>query len=125
MIDESIKYPQIDNILRSNQYIHAKDLFCNHSYSQHGNLTLKNIDIIYRIDYINKKVISIYESYSNSINLNELPFCSKAFGKGLATLGEESRDHLYLIQEIVYWLRVTADELISWCYINYYLDEYK
>ena len=77
-----------------------------------GNLYLTYSEIVIRIECLNGSIISIYEYFHTH---NELV---KARGGG-STL-DEGYKHNFEIEQIIYWLRKTADELISMLYIFSY-----
>jgi len=91
--------------------LHENDLIPFNANIPYANLVSKHSNIIQRIDNINIKIKLAYESYKNNIT-DKPPF-------QLANLTE----HCFIIEEIIYWLRKTADELISIMYVCKYFDK--
>lgn len=66
-----------------------------------GNMALKHTMLIQRFDHINLLIREIFATYESAKNLDN---------------GRITR-HLLLAEELVYWLRKTADELIGLLYM--------
>jgi hypothetical protein len=92
-------------------FLHVNDMIPFNANIPYANLLSKYVDIIKRIDNINIKIKSAYESYQKNIT-DKPPF-------QLANLNE----HCFIIEEIIYWLRKTADELIAIMYVCKYFEK--
>jgi len=104
----------IPSIKRKTTYpgaLHVNDMIPFNANVPYANLVSKHTDIIQRIDNINIKIKLAFESYKKNIT-DKPPF-------QLANLTE----HCFIIEEIIYWLRKTADELISIMYVCKYFDK--
>lgn len=68
------------------------------AYSSYGNLALKYLKVFQRLDHANKTILHVYAQHAALRTDPSSPYLSS---------------HLFLQEEIVYWLRQAADELIS------------
>jgi len=88
-------------------FVHAYDLIPLPADTPYGNLILKSMKIITRIDKINSKIEATYKSYENALaKRNEI--------------GTDMLEHQFLAEEVIYWLRKTADELVALFYVCNY-----
>ena len=94
-------------------YLHANDMISFAAVIPYANLTLKHTQILQRIDFINAKIKFVYLSYKK--NITDKPHFE------IANITE----HSFIIEEIIYWLRITSDELISLLYVCKYFDKEK
>lgn len=88
-------------------FVHANDLILLPANTPYGNLIMKFMKIITRIDKINSKIEATYKSYEN------------AFAKR-NEIGIDMLEHQFFAEEVIYWLRKTADELIALFYVCNY-----
>jgi hypothetical protein len=97
--------PQIDTRRKPQQRLNSSQLLINlPSDTPFGNLMLKHMKIIDRMDRVNSSIEVVFSSYSS------------------ARIDDEKEDlmrHQFIIEEVVYWLRKTADELIGMQYVLY------
>lgn len=108
-----MKVPRITRKTEHPGFLHANDMISFFAHIPYANLTLKHTQILQRIDYINTKIELTYNSYKKNI--------TDKTTIGLANITE----HSFIIEEIIYWLRITADELISLMYVCKYFDTQK
>jgi len=94
--------PQIDNGKRPEDPILAHvHLLPLPSITPYGNLTLKSMKIVMRIDWLNQRIQDVYASYARARSVD--PIVAKPL------------EHQLIAEEVVYWVRKTADELIGVC----------
>lgn len=67
-----------------------------------GNLLLKHTQIIMRLDRVNAMVQTIYRSFEKIHTQN---------------ISDDLFEHTFLSEQVIYWLRKTADELIGLHYV--------
>ena len=108
-----MEIPSITRKIKHQGFLNANDLISFSAKPPYANLMLKYTLILQRIDYINTKIELAYKSYKKHLTDNP-PI-------GLANIQE----HIFIIEEIIYWLRVTADELISILYVCKYFNTQK
>ena len=94
-LDEEV--PQIRTGKRVGEHLHVAHLLPLPADTPFGNLAGKYIDIVVRLDHVNVLVARVFSSYESA----------KAQNDG------RIREHALLAEELVYWLRKTADELIA------------
>ena len=94
-LDEEV--PQIRTGKRVGEHLHVAHLLPLPADPPFGNLAGKYIDIVVRLDHVNVLVARVFSSYESA----------KAQNDG------RIREHALLAEELVYWLRKTADELIA------------
>jgi hypothetical protein len=80
------------------------------SDTPYGNLLLKGMDIVRRIDRVNLEVERVFATYVHPSKLD------------INDPRQDILEHQFYQEEVVYWLRKTADELISLAYV---IDEWK
>jgi len=94
--------PQVDNGKRPEDpilaHVHLLPLPSNTPY---GNLALKSMKIVMRIDWLNQRIQDAYASYARARSVD--PIVAKPL------------EHQLIAEEVVYWVRKTADELIGIC----------
>lgn len=92
--------PQINNGKRPEEpllaHVHLLPL---PSDTPYGNLALKSMKIVIRIDWLNQRIHEAYASYARSRSVD--PLAAKPL------------EHQMIAEEVVYWIRKTADELIG------------
>lgn len=97
--------PQVVTGKKPGQRLNLSQILTNlPSDTPFGNLMLKHMKIVDRIDRVNSSIELVFSSYS------------------LARIDDEKEDlmrHQLITEEIIYWLRKTADELISLQYVLY------
>lgn len=75
-------------------------------------MALKHMKIVQRIDHVNQKIYYIYEDWKK-ISQNE------------DFLKTDPFKHLLITEEVIYFLRTVADEIISLSYLFFYKKKYK
>jgi hypothetical protein len=90
----------------------GEPLNCNHllplpANSSFGNLALKYLKVIDRLDHANYTILCVHAQHATLKSDPASPFI---------------RSHFFLQEEIIYWLRIAADELISLASV---LDEWQ
>lgn len=93
--------PQISTGKQPKQHFNVVHMLPLPADTPFGNLALKYTQIILRADHVNLLVREVFKSYTRA----------KASDDGTIT------HHLLLAEELVYWLRKTADELIALVHI--------
>lgn len=92
--------PQIDNGKRPEDpllaHVHLLPL---PSETPYGNLALKSMKIVIRVDWLNQRIREVYASYGRS--------------RSVDAISARPLDHQMVAEEVVYWIRKTADELIG------------
>lgn len=102
--------PQIDNGKQPFQPINIVHFPQLPSSTPYGNLLLKGINIVRRLDRVNLEIARVFASYvhpKNEQSQNPL---------------QDILEHQFYAEQVVYWLRKTADELIS---LAYAINEWK
>ncbi|BBB14688.1 putative T7 phage protein [Candidatus Rickettsiella viridis] len=103
-------YPQINNSKKPRDGINLSNyLYTNQINTPFGNLSLKYLHVIMRVDWINVKIKSLFDSF----------YQTRQGFSGISTSGFEELEHQLITEELMYWLRKIADELISLTYIQY------
>lgn len=95
--------PQINTGKQSQQGLHISQLLPLPSDTPFGNFALKYLKIVSRIDQVNALILDVFSSFL-------LAHQSQGFGEDLFR-------HQLIAEKVVYWLRKTADELISLQYV--------
>jgi len=100
--------PQIDNGKKPLQPLNIVHCIWLPSDTPYGNLLLKGMNILRRIDRVNLEIDRVFSSYvhPNKQDINNPQ--------------QDLLEHQFYAEQVVYWLRKTADELISLAYV---LDE--
>ena len=94
--------PQIDNGKRPEDPILAHvHLLPLPSDTPYGNLALKSLKIVMRIDWLNQRIQQVYASY--------------ALARSVDPVVARPLEHQMIAEEVVYWVRKTTDELIGTC----------
>jgi hypothetical protein len=101
--------PQIDNGKKPLQPLNIVHLIWLPSNTPYGNLNLKGMNIVRRIDRVNLEIGRVFASYVHPSKVD--------INNPLQDLAE----HQFYAEQVVYWLRKTADELISLAYV---IDEW-
>lgn len=78
--------------------------------SPYGNLLLKGMNIVRRIDRVNLEIERVFASYVHPTK------------QDINDPRQDILEHQVYEEQVVYWLRKTADELISLAYV---IDEWK
>lgn len=76
-------------------------------------MSLKHSKIILRLDHVNRKLIHVYQDWE------------KVTSGSRASSSDSLMNHLLWMEEVIYFLRVTMDELISLCYLFYIFQKDK
>ena len=110
-----MKYPQINNGKKYYEPLNACILFWLPPDSPYGNLQLKMVDIVQKIDCINLDIINTFDVWnkvSTNTSMDESDLLSHHFN---------FMKHRFLNESIVYHIRKITDELICLVYVlNYY-----
>jgi hypothetical protein len=97
--------PQINNGKQPHQPLNIVHVPFLPSDTPYGNLLLKSLNIVRRLDRVNLEVARVFTSYvhpKSHDHLNPL---------------QDILEHQFYAEQVVYWLRKTADELISLAYV--------
>jgi hypothetical protein len=101
--------PQIDNGKKPLQPLNIVHFIWLPSNTPYGNLLLKGMNIVRRIDRVNLEIDQVFTSYVHpSIEDINNP-------------QQDLLEHQFYAEQVVYWMRKTADELISLAYV---IDEW-
>src|SRR5258708_9857049 len=95
--------PQIDNGKQPLQPLNVVHIPWLPPETPYGNLTLKGMNIIRRLDRVNLEIARVFSSYVHPKNENFDP-------------RQDLLEHQFYAESVVYWLRKTADELIALAY---------
>ena len=113
--------PKIEAFKKQHDWLNSNDAILLPPETPFGNLTLKWFDFMQRFDNINDKIDDIYTCHERIKQNRTEKFdeyrqflMTKIFSK-----------HRYLIEELIYWLRKSADEMISLVYILDYYSNHK
>lgn len=101
--------PQIDNGKKPLQPLNIVHFIWLPSSTPYGNLLLKGMNIVRRIDRVNLEIGQVFTSYVHP---------SK---EDVNNPQQDLLEHQFHEEQVVYWLRKTADELISLAYV---IDEW-
>jgi hypothetical protein len=101
--------PQIDNGKKPLQPLNVVHSIILPSDTPYGNLLLKGINIVRRIDRVNLEIHRVFTSY---VHPSE---------EDINNPQQDILEHQFYAEQVVYWLRKTADELISLAYV---IDEW-
>jgi hypothetical protein len=102
--------PQIDNGKQPYEHMNITHLMFFPSDTPYGNLLLKSMNILRRLDRVNLEIHRVYSSYVHPSECTpENPL-------------HDIAEHQFYAEQVVYWLRKTADELIS---LGYVIDRWK
>jgi hypothetical protein len=99
-----MKTPQIDNGKTAREHLNIRHCPVLPAYTPYGNLANKGMMIIARLDAVNLEIERVFNSYSALMHAN-------ALGNFLA--GPSPNEHLFYAEQVIYWLRKTADEVIA------------
>jgi hypothetical protein len=102
--------PRIDNGKHPLEPLNIMTVGWLPSDTPYGNLLLKGMNIVRRIDRVNLEVERVFGTYVHP---------SK---QDINDPRQDILEHQFYQEEVVYWLRKTADELISLAYV---IDEWK
>lgn len=96
--------PQIDNGKQPLEPLNVVHIPWLPSDTPYGNLTAKGMNIVRRLDRVNLEIARVYASYVHPKTENHLnPL-------------QDIVEHQFYAEQVVYWVRKTADELISLAY---------
>ena len=97
--------PQIDNGKQPLQPLNIVHMPQLPSDTPYGNLLLKGMNIVRRLDRVNIEIARVFATYDHP--------------KGEQSLDplQDILEHQFYAEQVVYWLRKTADELISLAYV--------
>lgn len=121
--------PKIEAFKEHNAVLNSFDMIHLPSDTPYGNLTLKWSDVMQRFDNINDKIEEIYKYHSIFVQ-NRKENIEKKTPVDVALLRAIHitrilAKHRNLIEELIYWLRKSTDEMISLVYILDYFSTYK
>jgi len=102
--------PQIDNGKHPQEPLSVMTVGWLPSDSPYGNLLLKGMNIVRRMDRVNLEVERVFATYVHPTK------------QDINDLRQDILEHQFYEEQVVYWLRKTADELISLAYV---IDEWK
>ena len=106
---EMIVIPQIDNGKEPLQPINIAHMIWLPNDTPYGNLLLKGMNIVRRIDRVNMEISRVFSSYVHP---------SK---ERINDTAQDLLEHQFYAEQVVYWLRKTLDEFIS---LGYVIDEW-
>ena len=102
--------PQIENAKRPDELLNIVHTAQLPSDTPYGNLTLKSLDITRRIDHANREIQRVFAAYILPEDHDSLdPW-------------QDLQRHQFLAEQVVYWLRKTADEIIALAHLA---DQFK
>ncbi len=90
--------PQVHIGKLTDEHLHARHILPLPSDTPFGNLALKFLKLIERLDHSNRTIKRVYASFE---------------GISRVAITPNLTEHLLLQEEVVYWLRKSCDELIS------------
>ena len=96
--------PQIDNGKAPRAMLNVVHIPWLPAETPYGNLTLKAMNMVLRLDRINLEVARVFTSYVHPKDHNHLD------------PKQDLLEHQFYAEQVVYWLRKTADELIALAY---------
>lgn len=102
-----INYPLIEALKIHGSNFNKNHLMLLQSDSHYGNLILVWSEIVVRIDCVNDQIIQLYDKFYESEKIVKLQ------GYFEQSLNDSYRNSIMLTEQIIYWLRKTADEIIS------------
>lgn len=97
--------PQIDNGKKPLQLLNIVHFAWLPSSTPYGNLLLKGMNIVRRIDRVNLEVSRVFTSYIHPSM------------EDINNPQQDLVEHQFYAEQVVYWMRKTADELISLAYV--------
>ena len=112
--------PIIEALKKQSDFLNADQIYSFPEDTEFGNLSLNWVQIIERVENINKLIIQLYEEFeilktsSQKKNINDAITISHLF-----------YHQKFLTEQIFYWLRKTADEIICMLYLLNYLEKNK
>jgi hypothetical protein len=106
---EVIVIPQIDNGKEPQQPLNIVHMMWLPDDTPYGNLALKGMNIIRRIDRVNLEIRRVFLSYVHPSR------------EEVNNPQQDVLEHQFYEEQVVYWLRKTSDELISLAYV---IDEW-
>ncbi|MEH2011304.1 hypothetical protein [Nostoc sp.] len=101
--------PQINTGKHPQQFLNVSQILPLPSDTPFGNFALKYLKIVSRIDQVNSLIQDVFSSFS-------LAHQSQGFDENFFR-------HQLIAEEVIYWLRKTADELISLQYVLYIQEQ--
>jgi hypothetical protein len=102
-----VNVPQINIGSTGRATIHISQVVALPSNTPWGNLLLKSLKIVSRLEYVNQKLALIYRRFEEQKN-------PQGFSIDLCVLESE---------EVIYWIRKSVDEIIQLLYVGYYLKQ--
>lgn len=102
----AITVPQIDNGKRPLDPVNIAHVPKLPSDSPYGNLLLKGMNIIRRLDRVNLEIDRVFASYVHPKNVQT------------PNAPQDILEHQFYAEQVVYWLRKTADELVALAYVT-------
>jgi hypothetical protein len=83
----------------------VKDFISLTPNTPYGNLNLTYMQIVIRIEVLNESIIELYKDFYHRMEKAKANHGSLSLDDGMK--------HKFQIEQVIYWLRKTADELIS------------
>jgi hypothetical protein len=97
--------PQIDNGKQPEELMNIIHLPQFPSSTPYGNLLLKAMNIVRRIDRVNIEIRRVFSSYVHPSN------------QDISNPHQDLLEHQFHAEQVVYWLRKTADEIVALAYV--------
>ena len=110
-----MQIPILEALKTYGTQFNTKDFLVLPNDTPFGNFNLTYDEIVVRIECLNESIINTYQDFYNHQELVRL--------RGGMSLLNESFKQSYNIEQVIYWLRKTADEFISIIYVLYYFKE--
>lgn len=102
-----IIYPLLEALKKHNIHFNTDQIISLDDNSDYGNLIVVWSEFVLRIDCVNDQIIQLYNKF------NHIQEQVKIQGYFEQTENESHRTSTMLTEQIIYWLRKTADEIIS------------
>lgn len=115
-----INIPIIEALKKHKDYLNADQMFDFSADTSFGNLNLNWIEILQRIDRVNDLIIDLYKEFAILKANHENPRVENA-----VKISDLFYRQKFLSEQIFYWLRKTADEIISLLYLLNYIKKHK
>ena len=105
MIEMATPVPQIDNGKQPLQPLNIVHMPQLPSDTPYGNLLLKGMNIVCRLDRVNVEIARVFATYVHPKDEQS------------QNPQQDILEHQFYAEQVVYWLRKTADEIISLAYV--------
>lgn len=110
-----MQIPILEALKTYGTHFNTKDFLVLPNDTPFGNFNLTYDEIVVRIECLNESIINTYQDFYSHQELVKL--------RGGMSLLNESFKQSYNIEQVIYWLRKTADEFISVIYVLQYFKE--